>query len=373
MFDLVWSAPMRSVAADLGLSDVGLKKAARKAGLPTPPQGYWNRVAASKKVEPKPDLPPRGFGASDDIWIGGAYWQHHEPAPGPDDPIPPAPSFDEPIEDVRKRAGKAVGKVSASRDLSSPQPAIRQIVEDEATRAEKMRTSRWPSSWDAPRFNAAIDQRRLRLLNAICLGLAKVEIKGRLWRKEDPVISIESGATSLPLIVRKFVRTGKNAETDARLSVVVGTVPGYHEGIEARWDDAEGRKLESMLTEITVDLVVLMEQHYRDSCFRHHGWLVERRAEAIKAAEKARIEAERRERERIEKLEQAQVDRLLADADLLRQAQTIRAYVAEIAALYGSDSNSVQVENWRAWALAQADRIDPDKSGRFLGAVKTRS
>ena len=27
LLDLVWSAPMRSVAAELGLSDVGLKKA----------------------------------------------------------------------------------------------------------------------------------------------------------------------------------------------------------------------------------------------------------------------------------------------------------------------------------------------------------
>jgi hypothetical protein len=59
----LWSAPMRTVAADLGLSDVGPKKAAEKAGIPTPPQGHWNRVAAGKTVDPKPVIPPRGGSA----------------------------------------------------------------------------------------------------------------------------------------------------------------------------------------------------------------------------------------------------------------------------------------------------------------------
>lgn len=53
LLDLVWSAPMRSVAAEIGLSDVGLKKAVVKAGIPTPPQGHWNRVAAGKKAPQK--------------------------------------------------------------------------------------------------------------------------------------------------------------------------------------------------------------------------------------------------------------------------------------------------------------------------------
>ena len=39
LFDLVWLARARSVAADLGVSDVGLKKAAREADVPTPPRG----------------------------------------------------------------------------------------------------------------------------------------------------------------------------------------------------------------------------------------------------------------------------------------------------------------------------------------------
>ena len=69
-------------------------------------------------------------------------------------------------------------------------------------------------------------------------------------------------------------------------------------------------------------------------------------------------------------------EQLLADADQLRQAQAIRAYVAEVAELYGSQSAPTEgatFHEWRAWALAQADRIDPVKNGRFLKSVKDRN
>ncbi len=75
LYDLVWSGPMRSIAEKVGLSDVGLKKAVVKAGLPVPPQGYWNKVAAGKKVGARPEIPPRGFGASDNIMIGQQDWR----------------------------------------------------------------------------------------------------------------------------------------------------------------------------------------------------------------------------------------------------------------------------------------------------------
>ena len=190
------------------------------------------------------------------------------------------------------------------------------------------------------------------------------------------MIHLETGAVSLPLIARKLISKGKNAATDKRLSIVVGGISGHHETVVAQWDDTEGRKLETMLTEMAVELIVLMEQRYRDSRVHHHEWLIERQAAAVKAAEQARIEAENRERERIKKLEQERVEQLLADADQLRQAQAIRAYVAEVAELYGSQSAPTEgatFHEWRAWALAQADRIDPVKNGRFLKSVKDRN
>jgi hypothetical protein len=69
LFDLVWSAPTRTIAKRFGISDVGLAKACRRADLLLPPRGYWAKVAAGKQVR-KPQLPPRGPGMSDRIVLG---------------------------------------------------------------------------------------------------------------------------------------------------------------------------------------------------------------------------------------------------------------------------------------------------------------
>ena len=54
MYDLVWSRPMISVAADLGISDVALKKICDKHRVPTPSRGYWAKKAAGKPTKQVP-------------------------------------------------------------------------------------------------------------------------------------------------------------------------------------------------------------------------------------------------------------------------------------------------------------------------------
>ncbi len=51
LFDQVWSQPMTKVAAEYGISDVGLKKICDKHRIPVPGRGYWAKVAAGKKVK----------------------------------------------------------------------------------------------------------------------------------------------------------------------------------------------------------------------------------------------------------------------------------------------------------------------------------
>src|ERR1044071_7977907 len=73
LFELVWSEPTRTMAKRLGISDVGLAKACRRAGLLLPPRGYWAKLAAGKIVK-KPQLPTRGPGMSDQIVLGRGRW-----------------------------------------------------------------------------------------------------------------------------------------------------------------------------------------------------------------------------------------------------------------------------------------------------------
>jgi hypothetical protein len=39
---------MRDAAAEIGISDVGLKKVCIRHRIPVPPQGYWNKVHAGR-------------------------------------------------------------------------------------------------------------------------------------------------------------------------------------------------------------------------------------------------------------------------------------------------------------------------------------
>lgn len=82
----------------------------------------------------------------------------------------------------------------------------------------------------------------------------------------------------------------------------------------------------------------------------------------------ARAEAVRKEKERQERLERERVDRLLGEAASLARAQEIRRYVGEVREANAASTDPMpvdEIEAWAAWALQQADRIDPVRSGAF--------
>jgi hypothetical protein len=64
LFRMVWESPVLVVAKEIGISDVALSKACRKAGIPLPGRGYW-AAAKSGQIAPKPKLPGKKPGQSD--------------------------------------------------------------------------------------------------------------------------------------------------------------------------------------------------------------------------------------------------------------------------------------------------------------------
>jgi hypothetical protein len=44
LYDLVWSRPISKLAKELGVSDVGLAKACKRADVPLPGLGYWAKL-----------------------------------------------------------------------------------------------------------------------------------------------------------------------------------------------------------------------------------------------------------------------------------------------------------------------------------------
>ena len=213
-----------------------------------------------------------------------------------------------------------------------------------------------------------VDFRKLRLLNAIALGIARARVKATHWRLGEAIIYV-GARPGFPLSFKNQKSRGAREDDPNRLSLIAGVAPEGPQRLLAQWDDKDGVRLESIVTDVVVDAAVLLEQCYRDHCGSHYRWMLERRAADIEAARKAKLEAERQERERLAALEQTRISRLLGEADRLRQADAIRAYVAEVGRRPTNALDTGAYENWRRWALEQADRIDPVASGEFLKAI----
>ena len=75
LYELVWKTPMRHLATQFGLSDVGLAKTCKRHKIPRPPVGYWVKKSHGETVR-RVSLPPCDEPALTTITIGG----HGEPA-----------------------------------------------------------------------------------------------------------------------------------------------------------------------------------------------------------------------------------------------------------------------------------------------------
>jgi len=56
MFRLVWETPVLLLARQIGVSDVGLAKACRRAGIALPPRGHWAKPESKRPKKPKPPV-----------------------------------------------------------------------------------------------------------------------------------------------------------------------------------------------------------------------------------------------------------------------------------------------------------------------------
>lgn len=60
LFDRVWATPVLRIAAEIGVSDVAVAKACRKASIPLPSRGHWAIPEGRRPKQPK--LPPAPAG-----------------------------------------------------------------------------------------------------------------------------------------------------------------------------------------------------------------------------------------------------------------------------------------------------------------------
>jgi hypothetical protein len=177
LYDLVWGKAKTEVAKDFGVSDVAVGKACKKANIPVPPRGYWAMREAQRHRLRIP-LPARGLGQSDTITFGPRRgWWPQEPV----GELPSPPEFSESMDSVIRRAQQMAGKVTVPRNLDSPHLLVAKLLEQDELRQQKVVESKY--YWDKPRFEAPAARRRLRLINALFLALARA---GYVWSVNSP-------------------------------------------------------------------------------------------------------------------------------------------------------------------------------------------
>jgi hypothetical protein len=100
--------------------------------------------------------------------------------------------------------------------------------------------------------------------------------------------------------------------------------------IAKEWQDTDRLKLESVLRDVVVSILVFGELHYRARTVHPHQWLVERKRDQEEAARKAKELAERQILEARLKWEQERRDRLFSLAKDWKRAADIREFVEAV-------------------------------------------
>lgn len=379
LYDLVWSGPISGLPPLVGVSTVTIAKACREMYVPTPPQGYWLRQKTGKNVSRIP-LPRRPPGLADDLMFGGGpYWRVYRPSLSDDEllgPVPPEPSFDESLDEIRKRVEASVKKILVPKDMARVHPVVGRLLAQDEAKRQKTRGQSYVMSWDEAVYESPAQQRRLRIASAILMAAAGLGCSADMAGTtamgavlNDFYVKVGHQRVTLRAeVIEVSERVGKGADAKARRTEKIRiSLSGARDGKELSWLDGEIR-LEQHATEIVQAIIVQGEEQHRRQVLGNHAWRISAQANLIERHRMEREEAERRERERLVNLEREQLERLLEEAEAFRRAEAIRRYVAEARSASERLANPMspgEIDRWASWALDQADRIDPVVNGDF--------
>ncbi|MGX9143209.1 hypothetical protein [Mesorhizobium sp. 128a] len=361
-----WSAPMRDLAAKLELSDVGVKKLLTRFGVASPPQGYWNKIRAGKRVPALPKAPPRRPGELGRASVDARFARVLTIAAPLASNGPFASALvPEDLDELHAQELQAIGKASVPHMLDRPHKGLVQILKREQRRRDKNVEREW--NFDEPKFDNPQAKRRLRILNALFSALSKRGHDGDAYEHDgeiharaligDTHVGLDIGLVGSHRTVRQqgYLRP---APLPASTPLALRIDPGFDRRAPVSWQDDGDIKLESRIAEIAAAIIVAGEKKFRLSL-----------REAEERAERERIEKEKQRQEWLVHLNQKRLQNLRTSGELLRQAEDIRALVERVRRAIddgSADIDALVLEAWQRWALAEADRIDPVRSGQIL-------
>ena len=371
LYELVWSKPMTSVAKDLGISDVMLGKMCKEQLVPRPPRGYWANLGSDKKraiyVKPKlPDLFQKKNDFNqwvlDDCKLRESLRTDKFDPDDLNDPVrEPPPPFTETLPQFRERMSGVMPVLPNMEAFKVMHPLIRSINEADLQLEEAHKKDRWAPS---PQFRTLQGRQQLRLFNVFvsCFQALGFEpsVRGRKY------LVFSARVFDQPKKFNVFLKHYKPSaaemrrfKTTKRTTYCFAWTENDEEVTRGKnYYEFEELSAESVKT-VVLDLLVKREEGYRRSVFFDYSYNLRARNEAI--------EMKQRRAERVVELrEQANVQLIETRTKLLRQAIERMQYADQIRKLINAvkekASNQVvskELDHWAAWAVEQADAIDP--------------
>ena len=375
LHETIWSKPCVKLAAELGISDVGLSKTCRRMGIPRPPRGYWARVEAGDKPKREP-LPP-ALPGQDNV----AVFQVQQ---GQDLNLNPVQSA---MHDCRCEAVELPPDGCELHPIAERhRKAIEKAKPDERgfVRVEGKNLFHCAIS-------AALAPRLVRALHAILIELEDRDFDFRPGSNEYAGLKISRDEDEASLIWSEEMLEWDREPTEAdkrkpswtwqlketkpagKLNV---EVKAYGVKGKRRWTEDDGRTLEEVLG-VAVEKIEAIFRGYENQRLREAEWAKQREEDAKRAAEQRAIKAEqeareekvRKEREHIkrhekklEEIAEERSDNLASAAQEWIEMQGMLAYIHYCEERWrreGGGTLSKEQTDWLSWARAASEKMGP--------------
>jgi hypothetical protein len=371
LYQEAWSTPMLQLAKHYGCSDRGLSKICERLNIPVPPRGYWAKKEAGQEVTQTP-LPPLAEGQENYV----VYRAIHLELTSPED---------QKLEEFERRPENHITVTSGGEGELHPLAAgIRQALEKTKEDADGILISE--AEWcQVIRVSKGTKERAIGVLNALFRAF---EARGYapVYDKEKKHAFVQIGGVRETFTLEELLDRKERELTKAQVKDKIKNpwmyrYPEYDKVPSGRlclkasggwridrtsWTDGKRQRVEECLNRFMAVMARAAAKDLQRS--------IERAREELERKERERLAEERRKRKLAE---QRKLWALLTESTSWHESQRIRGYVAAVkerAAQLGNSAHEDQALNeWFAWALRQAEALDPLAAGAYCAKEERRS
>lgn len=375
MYDLVWSKPMTQLAAEFGLSDVGLRKICKAAKVPTPGIGYWAKLANGKKVT-QAELPTLYPFQSQFVHIGGGsrsrYGYYDEPEQTEEElaqmELPPPPKFGESLDEVRAKIEELVPLISIPKSITKFHSITERLLGYDADIAKEK------YCFYKPRYQHPTGQRLLAALNSFFTYFEKLGFRVKVHGPRTQSMSVDMDGSYHYF---RFVCFDDGNHFYRRKSV-----PGKAYGFS--WTSKQDRMSENkdyreyaeitpeILRDLAIELLMDIEGRKRSNVEWLYQRQVDKKNDAIAKIAERKARATLRRKKEAERLIESRLTLMNQALKDIRKAEKMQELIEALDKKVEAAKKEIPAyKKWRAWAIHQVNSTDPrnmsiKRTGRWI-------